>query len=152
MRARITIRDARPEERAALEALQRRSSDVWEEYRVQLAAHPDAIELPAEAIAEHPVRVAVAAEGDVVGFTVLEPVRDGACELDGLFVEPAAMRGGVGRALVEDAAARARAEGATRISVIANPRATGFYERVGFVAGEPAETRFGPATWMHLAV
>ena len=29
-----------------LEALQRRSSDVWEAYREQLAANPDAIELP----------------------------------------------------------------------------------------------------------
>jgi hypothetical protein len=47
---------------------------------------------------------------------------------------------------------RARAEGAKRISVIANPRATGFYERVGFEAGEPAEARFGPATWMYRAV
>jgi len=28
----------------------------------------------------------------------------------------------------------------------------GFYERVGFVAGEAAQTRFGPARWMHLAL
>jgi predicted N-acetyltransferase YhbS len=62
------------------------------------------------------------------------------------------MRRGVGRALIADAAERARAEGAERISVIANPRATGFYERVGFVAGAPAQTRFGPAAWMHLAL
>jgi hypothetical protein len=86
MRARITIRDARPEERAALEALQRRSSDVWEEYRAQLAAHPDAIELAAQAIAERRVTVAVGAGGELLGFSVLDPVRDGACELDGLFV------------------------------------------------------------------
>jgi GNAT superfamily N-acetyltransferase len=146
------IRDAAPSERAALEALQRRASDVWEEYRADLAAHPDAIALAPELVAAGRVRVAVSADGAPVGFSVVLAARDGACELDGLFVEPAAMRGGVGRALVEDAAVRARAEGATRISVIANPRATGFYERVGFVAGEPAETRFGPATWMHLAV
>src|SRR4051794_31032406 len=44
----------------------------------------------------------------------------------------------------------ARAEGAARISVIANPRAVEFYERVGFMPGEPAETPFGPAAWMHL--
>ena len=40
------VRDARPDEASALEALQRRASDVWEEYRAQLAANPDAIEAP----------------------------------------------------------------------------------------------------------
>ena len=146
------IRDAAPSERAELEALQRRASDVWEEHRADLAAHPDAIALAPELVAAGRVRVAVSDEAGVVGFSVVLPARDGACELDGLFVEPAAMRGGVGRALVVDAAARARAEGATRISVIANPRAVGFYERVGFVGGELAQTRFGPASWMHLAL
>ena len=146
------IRDAAPSERAELEALQRRASDVWEEYRADLAAHPDAIALDPELVAAGRVRVAVSEDGGVVGFSVVLPARDGACELDGLFVEPKAIRGGVGRALVADAADRARAEGATRMSVIANPRAVGFYERVGFVAGEAAQTRFGPATWMHLAL
>jgi GNAT superfamily N-acetyltransferase len=146
------IRDAAPSERAELEALQRRASDVWEEYRADLAAHPDAIALAHELVAAGRVRVAVSDEGGVVGFSVVLPARDGACELDGLFVEPEAMRGGVGRALVADAVDRARAEGATRMSVIANPRAVVFYERVGFVAGEAAQTRFGPAMRMHLAL
>jgi GNAT superfamily N-acetyltransferase len=148
----MTVRDAEPGERAALEGLWRRASDVWEEYRADLAAHPDAIALPPELITAGRVRVAVSDDGAVLGFSVLLAVRDGACELDGLFVEPSAMRGGFGRALVDDAAARARAEGAERISVVANPNAGGFYERLGFEPGEPAQTRFGPAAWMHLAV
>lgn len=148
----MRVRAAVPSERSALEALQRRASDVWEEYRADLAAHPDAIALEAALVADGRVRVAEGEAGEVLGFSVLLAPRDGACELDGLFVEPAAMRGGVGRALVADAVRRARAEGAQRISVIANPRATGFYERVGFVEGEPAQTRFGPAAWMHLTL
>ena len=143
------IRDARPDEVAALEALQRRASDVWEEYREQLAKHPEAIALDIALVRARRVRV-FEKDGLRVGFSVLLPAREGACELDGLFVEPAAMRGGVGRALIADAAEQVRGEGASRISVIANPRAVEFYERVGFVAGEPAETRFGPAGWMHL--
>jgi len=39
------IRNAAATEASVLEALQRRSSDVWEEYREQLAGNPDAIEL-----------------------------------------------------------------------------------------------------------
>src|SRR5262249_4514396 len=41
----LEIRFAHSDERAELEALQRRTSLVWEEYREQLLVHPDAIEL-----------------------------------------------------------------------------------------------------------
>jgi ribosomal protein S18 acetylase RimI-like enzyme len=73
---------------------------------------------------------------------------DGAIhELDGLFVEPGHMHCGVGRALVDDAAARAAHAGAASLEVTAGP-AQGFYERVGFTLIGSAETRFGPAVRM----
>jgi GNAT superfamily N-acetyltransferase len=147
----ITIRLAHPMEREALEDLQRRSSMHDPMYREQLAAHPDAIELPAEQIAAGLVRVAEQ-DGAIAGFSVLlEPV-GGACELDGLFVEPQRMRAGVGRRLVQDARAIARDLGAARIEVVANPQAVAFYEAVGFARDGEAETRFGPALRMSLAV
>jgi GNAT superfamily N-acetyltransferase len=68
-------------------------------------------------------------------------------ELDGLFVEPNEMSGGIGRALVEDAAARAAAQGATSLEVTAGP-AQGFDEKVGFYLTGAAQTRFGPAVRM----
>src|SRR6476619_7256563 len=117
-----TIRDARASERETLEDLQRRSSMHEPMYREQLAAHPDAIELPAEQITAGLVRVAER-QGVIVGFAVLFEASEGACELDGLFVEPDAMRGGIGRVLVQDAARVARDRGATRIDVVANPQA-----------------------------
>ena len=144
------IRDARPDEASALEALQRRSSDVWDEYRAQLAANPDAIEPPHEAIADGRVRVAVDAAGRRLGFSVVLPVRDGRCELDDLFVEPDSMRLGVGRLLVDDVATRAAASGASHVDVIANPNALVFYERVGFEMTGQASTRFGSAPRMSL--
>lgn len=144
------IRDARPDEAYALEALQRRSSDVWEEYRAPLAANPDAIEPPHEAIAEGRTRVAVDAAGRTLGFSVTQPVRDGRCELDDLFVEPDSMGLGIGRLLVDDAASRAAAAGATHLDVIANSNALGFYARVGFKVTGQASTRFGSAPRMSL--
>jgi GNAT superfamily N-acetyltransferase len=144
------IRDAEPTEIEVLEALQRRASDVWEEYREQLAAHPDAIEVPLDAIRAGRVRVAIDGEGGIVGFSLVLPTQAGACELDGLFVDPDHMGGGVGRQLVADAASRAREAGADRIEVIANLRATGFYEKVGFRAGSEVPTSFGPAVRMQL--
>lgn len=141
----IRIRDAIPSEAAGLEALQRRSSDVWEDYREQLAAHPDAIELPQEFIDNGWVRVATADDGSAVGFSVVMPTDGPARELDGLFVEPEHMHRGVGRALVEDAATRASRDGAECLEVTVGP-AQGFYEKVGFHLIGAAQTRFGPAT------
>jgi N-acetylglutamate synthase-like GNAT family acetyltransferase len=120
-------------------------------YRAQLAAHPDAIELPVEQIATGLVRVAEQ-DGAVVGFAVLLERSGVACELDGLFVEPDRTRAGVGRRLVEDAKRIARERGATRIDVVANPQTIAFYDAVGFTLAGEAQTRFGPAPRMSLAV
>jgi GNAT superfamily N-acetyltransferase len=147
-----SIREARPDEATALEALHRRSSDVWEEYRAQLAANRDAIEAPRRAIAGGRVRVAVDARGRLLGFSVVLPIRDNRCELDDLFVEPDSMGQGVGRMLVDDVVRRARGAGASHVDVIANPNAQGFYERLGFETTGQAWTRFGDAPRMSLAL
>jgi GNAT superfamily N-acetyltransferase len=146
-----TIRTAVAAERGALEALQRRSSVHQPMYREQLEAHPDAIELPVEQIEAGHVRVAER-DGVVVGFAVLFERVGTACELDGLFVEPDGMRGGVGRRLVQDAVDVARARGAATIDVVANPQAIAFYEAVGFATTGVSPTRFGPAPRMSLAI
>jgi GNAT superfamily N-acetyltransferase len=143
----MRIRDATETEARALEALQRRSSDVWDEYRDQLAANPDAIELPQRFIDNRWVRVAVDRDGTPVGFSVVIPGDERVHELDGLFVEPNEMSAGVGRALVEDAAARASDRGAERLEVTAGP-AQGFYEKVGFAVTGSTQTRFGLAVRM----
>jgi ribosomal protein S18 acetylase RimI-like enzyme len=145
-----SIRDARPEEALALESLQRRASDVWEDHRAQLAAHPDAIAPPHQAIAEGRVRVAADASDHPLGFSVVLPVKEGRCELDDLFVEPDRMRMGIGRLLVHDVAVRAAAAGASHVDVIANPNALGFYSRLGFEITGQASTRFGDAPRMTL--
>jgi GNAT superfamily N-acetyltransferase len=143
----VSIRPAAAGEANALEALQRRSSDIWDEYREQLAAHPDAIALPQTFIDKGFVRVAVDEDDTAVGFSVVIPTDDRSHELDGLFVEPAYLRCGVGRVLVEDATARAAGAGATSLEVTAGP-AQGFYERVGFEVIDVTQTRFGPAVRM----
>jgi GNAT superfamily N-acetyltransferase len=147
----LIVRDARPEERSALEELQRRASLYEPTYRAELLAHPDAIELPVEQIEAGCVRVAER-KGAHVGFAVLLAADQGACELDGLFVEPEHWRAGIGRRLIKDATEIARRRGATRIDVIANPDAVDFYLRLGFIPGQSVPTRFGPAPRMRLAV
>jgi GNAT superfamily N-acetyltransferase len=145
----MRIRDAIAGEAPILEALQRRSSAVWEQYREQLEANPDAIELPESFVECGWVRVAVdnAEDETPIGFSVVIPAEDGAHELDGLFVEPDRMHRGIGRALVEDAVNRAADGRSTGLEVTAGP-ATAFYEKLGFAVIAEAHTRFGPAVRM----
>lgn len=142
-----SIRLATESEQQALEALQRRASLMNEHDRAPLLANPDAIALPLEQITRG--RVLVAEHGGMIaGFAVVLPRADGAAELDGLFVEPNRWRSGIGRALVDHAAAMARAEGAATLHVIGNPHAAGFYGSCGFVTVGEFATRFGPALAM----
>jgi GNAT superfamily N-acetyltransferase len=141
----MRIRLARADERAALEALQRRASLALEDYRLPLEAHPDAIRLPAEQIALGEALVAED-EGGVTGFAVVVDADDRA-ELDGLFVEPARWREGIGTALVMEAVHIARERGLS-LTVIANPTARDFYEKCGFAVEGEEQTRFGPGIRM----
>ncbi|HEU4703342.1 MAG TPA: GNAT family N-acetyltransferase [Conexibacter sp.] len=141
----MRIRCADVSERATLTELHRRSSYVWEEDRAALDAHPEVFGVDPQALADGRVRVAVGAGGALLGFVTVAPRPDGALELEDLFVEPQLMRRGIGRGLVRDAQARA---GGRRMTVLAGTRTVPFYERLGFVAGEAAQTRFGPAVRM----
>ena len=147
MAGRPTVRPARPDERAALEALQWRASLANEADRDVLLAHPDAIDLPLEQLEAGHTLVAEV-DGSVVGFAVVLPRDDGDAELDGLFVEPDRWKAGTGRALVEQSCALARSRRAAALHVIGNPEAEGFYQRCGFVTVGGHATRFGPGLSM----
>ena len=142
------IRFAAPDEQAALDELHRISSFVWPEDRANLAAHPDALGVSADAIAERRVRIAIADNGVPLGFATTTDAGGGALELEDLFVHPDAMRTGIGRRLVEDAAEIGLRGGFESMTVVAHPRNFPFYENVGFVAGDAEQTRFGPAVRM----
>ena len=147
----VQIRDAEPDEAAALIELQWRASLVWEEYRADLEANPEEIDVPARDIAAGNVRLAEG-PGGILGFFVLCDRSGDAAELDGLFVDPPVMRRGIGRRLIDDAAAVARSRGCHRIEVTANPRALDFYVKVGFMDDGVVQTRFGPGLRMHLNI
>lgn len=137
----ITLRPARRVEHSALEELQRRASLELPEYRKQLIRNPDAIHLPPAQIANGQVVVAEW-NGAIAGFAAVV-----GGELDGLFVEPDLWGLGIGKALVDEATHRARKKGLA-LTVIANPRARGFYEKCGFKVEGEVQTRFGPGLRM----
>jgi GNAT superfamily N-acetyltransferase len=118
--------------------------------RDNLLAHPEYLILGPEGLAEGRTYVAEE-DGSVVGFaTWIETAS--VVELEDLFVDPAWMRRGIAAALVERIADVLRARGVERLEVTANPHAMGFYRAVGFVDCGVAETVFGTAPRMMLAI
>jgi GNAT superfamily N-acetyltransferase len=138
----LTIRQALLSEQQALEALQWRASLGNEGDREVLLAHPDAIVLPLEQIADGHVFVAETDEG-VAGFAAVLLRPDGDIELDGLFVEPHLQRRGIGQALVAHCVQFALVHGASKLHVIGHTHAQGFYAACGFVYEGTQKTRFG---------
>jgi GNAT superfamily N-acetyltransferase len=76
-------------------------------------------------------RIAVAEQGNnIVGVAQVKMAgRD--ADLQKLFVEPAALRGGVGRVLFDWAIDAAREMGASRMTIEADPDAAPFYRHLG---------------------
>jgi GNAT superfamily N-acetyltransferase len=134
----------------ALRRLYRRSSLSNECDRELMLAHPELVGPSGEAVAEGRTRVAVAADGTILGFATGRRLESGVLELEDLFVDPAWMRRGVGRQLVNDVVALAERQGIVRIEVTANPHADAFYRSAGFVYVGETETQFGPAARMAL--
>jgi GNAT superfamily N-acetyltransferase len=144
----VLIRPATADDVDVLREVFRRSSLSNAADRPHLLAHPEALELDVHGVVDGRTRVAIG-DGRIVGFATTTS-GGGAAELDDLFVDPEAMRQGVGTALVRDAAATAHGVGDSRLEVTANEQARAFYESVGFVEVGNVETRFGPALRMHL--
>jgi GNAT superfamily N-acetyltransferase len=146
-----TIRPARADDQPALIAIVWKTVMASERDRDTLLAHPEAVQVPVEQLTPTTACVADAA-GTTAGFAVVLPRPDGDAELDGLFVDPAMQRLGIGRRLIERTKELARAMGASTLHVVANDDALAFYRSVGFVEIGATETQFGKAPLMCLAL
>lgn len=118
--------------------------------RDNLLAHPDYLILGPAGLAEGRTYVAEV-DGSLVGFATWAETA-GSIELEDLFVDPGYMRRGIATALVKRIADVLRARGVGRVEVTANPHALGFYRAVGFTDCGVAETEFGAAPRMVLAI
>jgi GNAT superfamily N-acetyltransferase len=106
-----------------------RSKAVWgydagfiEACRHELTIEPGDLQSSSIVVAEE--------DGKIVGVAQIR-VTEGEADLSKLFVEPAVMRGGVGRALFLWAVDQARRKGAHRLTIEADPGAAPFYRRMG---------------------
>lgn len=98
--------------------------------------------MSAAAIAARPHAVAERA-GEPLGFYALG-LEEGGLALDSLFVEPAWLGRGIGRALWRHALEAGRALGHASMRVVADPNAAGFYRRMGALAVGGEGSDFAP--------
>jgi GNAT superfamily N-acetyltransferase len=148
----VRVRTASVADLPVLRDLYRRSSLSNVEDAASLLARPELLVLGDDGVRAGWTRVAVDGSDTVLGFATAVPAAAVVLELEDLFVDPDALRRGVGRLLVEDVVNRARQAGVERVEVTGNPAALRFYEQVGFVAVGEVPTLLAPGIRMHLEV
>jgi GNAT superfamily N-acetyltransferase len=122
---------AMPEDAVVLTEIAFAAKRHWGYPESWIAAWHDILTMRPEFIAENIARRAIE-DGRAVGFYVLTTEDDG-LHLDHLWILPAAMRRGIGRALFEHAVEQAKNLGFDSIKIEADPNAEAFYKRVGAI-------------------
>lgn len=130
----LTIREARLDEASTLSRIAFRSKAHWGYTAAFMDACRAELNVTVEALSASNVDFFVAVNGEeIVGFYAIAPVTAGKFELESLFVEPAVIGTGVGKALVCHAKQRASALGGRSLLIQSDPNATGFYQAAGAV-------------------
>ena len=144
------IRLGSPADLAAAAGVYRRASLSNAGDRDNLLAHPEHLILGPEGLAEGRTYVADE-DGSVVGFATWAEA-GGGIDLEDLFVDPGWRRRGIAAALVSQIVEVLRVRGVQFLEVTANPHAREFYRAAGFIDCGVAETVFGAAPRMRLAI
>ena len=130
MRLPVRIRSAKPGESRSLTALCVRSKAHWGYDSAFMKLSAPALSVNEDDIAAGRVLAAVDDADRAIGMACV--LQDGEmADLDALFVDPPAIGSGAGRALFEAAVVLARRRGARRMTILADPNAAAFYERMG---------------------
>jgi GNAT superfamily N-acetyltransferase len=128
----VIVRPARAGEARLLSDLCHRSKAAWGYDGAFMAGCRDALTVGEDEIARGGVAVACRADGSVAGVVALAAGdAPGTVDLAKLFVAPGELRSGIGRILMRHAIAMASARGAQRMTILSDPNAAGFYERLG---------------------
>jgi predicted N-acetyltransferase YhbS len=130
----LHIRYADKREAKALTSLCMRSKAHWGYDAEFMRDAAPALLITEAMIRKRFVLVAEDHNGDVLGVAAIEPVgAEGAYDLSRLFVQPSAMRTGVGRSLFAVAVAVIQQRGGRSLSILSDPFAVAFYQRLGAI-------------------
>jgi len=142
----MVIRPATPDEAASISDLAMRSKAVWGYSPAFLEACRAELTWSAAELQAKGIGFFVAVEGaDLLGFHAIEDLSGGEYELAALFVEPARIGTGVGRALIEHAKSEALSCGARVLMIQGDPHAERFYRAAGAerIGERPSESVTG---------
>jgi len=126
----LKIRAARTPELERLSALCLRSKAHWGYDAEFMARCRPALTLDAAYLERHPTRVAEGPGEQLLGvasFSLHSQAAPAQAEIELLFVEPAHMGEGIGRALLQHLSAELRALGCRKLWVLSDPGAESFY-------------------------
>jgi GNAT superfamily N-acetyltransferase len=124
-----TFRRASPDAADELTALTLASKAHWGYDAVFMEVARASLTVTPEYLEAHDCWIAEV-DGKTVGWFSLVAIADGFL-LDNFFLLPASIGSGVGRLMWDQAVDRAKALGAKRMTLEADPNAAGFYERMG---------------------
>lgn len=126
------VRPPAPAEAEALTALVLRSKAHWGYSAEFMAACRDELAVTPEGLqSKHLSYRLLEREGELVGFYCLHSMGAGQFELDALFVEPAHIGTGAGRALFDHAVGQVAGLGGGSLLIQSDPFAADFYRSVG---------------------
>jgi len=136
----LAVRPARPGEAAGLTALCLRSKAHWGYDAEFMRLSALTLKVHETDIAAGRVLVATDASGRPVGVACVQG-HAGEVDLADMFVDPPAIGSGAGRLLFEASVVLARGLGADRMTILADPHAAPFYERMGarFLRNAPSD-------------
>ena len=139
----MTVREARPDEAAAISELAIRAKAHWGYDDAFMAACRAELTWSPEEVRQHDVLV-WDEEDRLLGATARVGAEPDA-RLWAVFVDPEVHGRGIGRALLEGLLQRAREAGCRSLSIGADPNAEGFYRAVGArrVGTVPSDTVAG---------
>jgi len=129
MRMDIQIRRATPDEAAVLTEIAHAAKRHWGYPENWIEHWKDDLTITPDFITTHEMYVAVAGE-EIAGCCALV-MRDSLAELEHMWIKPAHMGNGVGRALFNQVVSRAKSLDARAVELSADPNAEGFYQRMG---------------------
>jgi N-acetylglutamate synthase-like GNAT family acetyltransferase len=141
-KSKISLRRAQQKQASALTSLMRVSKAYWGYTPQQMAVWKAELSLSEQEVRDKLVVSAEDQSAALLGFYTL--LFDGDCaRIEHLFVDPAKMGRGVGKALLQHAIASARQQGSRIIDIDADPYAEDFYlkngaQRVGEIAAPVA--------------
>jgi N-acetylglutamate synthase-like GNAT family acetyltransferase len=125
----IQIRRARPDEATALTEIAHAAKRHWGYPENWIEHWKDDLTITPDFIANNEMYVAINGE-EIAGCCALV-LSDSRAELEHMWIRPAHMGNGVGRALFQQIVERATTLDAKAVELSADPNAEGFYQRMG---------------------